>query len=116
MHMHAKCTVKGVRCIVQRLVVFSCDAAAWRCVDQDSRAFHNLRLIGMKNGNVVEVAIERPCTLTGHEGHVGMGGPKELGPGRRDRDADQDQCWEILRHLRPARAPRGAQVPNLIVR
>jgi hypothetical protein len=41
-------------------------------IDQDSRPFHLLRLIGMENGDRVEASIEGLGPLTSHQGHVGL--------------------------------------------
>ena len=95
MHMNAELTVEGVGGIAKRLVRLRSDGRARSRVHQDSGPGDDLRLIGMKNRNVVEGAVERSCLLTCHERDVGLSVALRHALKTRKRDAGQDQDWDL---------------------
>ena len=91
MHMNAELTVEGVGSVAKRLVRLRGDGGARSRVHQDSCPGDDLRLIGMKNWNVVEGAVERSCLLTCHQGDISLSVALKRELDAHKRDAGQDQ-------------------------
>ena len=63
-HVHPEVAIEGVNGISQWTVAFRRDGSAGGCRNKNSRPFYDFRLIGMKNRDLVEGAIERFGPLT----------------------------------------------------
>ena len=94
-HMNAELTVEGVGSVAERLVRLGSDGRSCSRVHQDSGPGDNFRLIGMKNRNVVEDAVERSCLLTCHQRDIGLSAALRKELQTRKRDAGQDQDWDL---------------------
>jgi len=71
-NVNAKFTIKCELGISQRLAIFAA-VCLTRCgIDQDARTFNFFRLVGMQNRNLIELSIEGPGTLAGHQGYVAV--------------------------------------------
>ena len=70
-HVHPKFAVKVVLGVAEGLAGFGRIGVARGGVDQNAGSLNLLRLVGMENGHLVEVAIEGLGFLTGHQGHIG---------------------------------------------
>ena len=91
MHMNAEFTVEGVGSVAKHLVRLCSDGRSCSRVHQDSWSGDDLRLIGMKNRNVVKGAVERSCLLTCHQGDIRLSAALRNALKTRKRDAGQDQ-------------------------
>lgn len=72
--MHAEVTVEGEFGIAQALAGFARVGVPGGGGDQNPRPLHFFGLVGMEHRHLVEGAVQGAGPLTGHQGHVGMGG------------------------------------------
>ena len=93
-HVNAELTIEGESSVAKRLVGLCSNGRPRSRVHQDSWPVDDFRLIGMKNRNVVEGAIERSCCLTRHQGDIRLSAALKPELETRKRDAGQDQYWE----------------------
>ena len=90
MHVNAEFTVEGVGGIAQWLIGFGSDGRAGCCVHQNPWSGDNFRLIGVKNWDVIEGAVQRASLLPSHEGDVRGGSALQTKLSTHACDAEQD--------------------------